>query len=649
MRTSFVEHSFKSEAKNMLSFIIFSFLNTFFPIAVCIVSSFINKFGAQAVMAIGYVSPFMLGFMQLSISFGIWTFSILIKRTNFTDNREIDQTEFNKVFSSSIFLSIVMGVILCMFYSLFSSLYMYYSSNRPNTSLTLDYGFNFIETTWLYILLICLKSNLVLYVYYYHRAKATIYEIVFQITSIALSFIFGVVFNGEVIGMGLALSTSMVAYVIFLLMFIKKDCGFKFYRVSLYRFFDSFVQLKNVLSEAVGGLSMALFKGVALVALGLSIPSKMGAFVPLVFQMARVIWFNYMSFLPFMAIGIANAIEYYDLFKPLNPIKPTSFYRKKYWLSMIIAMSFALLLSVSAMYLVRPLTQLYVSQNDFIPSYVPPWGDIPFNSEDLPPNVLPPANVLEIKVDSQTESALGDIKQQYDAAPKKQDGTLSIIGKLQFLKWINSAPGQTALKTVYEGILKAIKPLTSDPVAVDWIKWIVKNPIALGWAIQHPAEFKEWMKNYILYTSLDVDAVVALVNHSVGYSKDSILVDLLHKKIDGRKSNTMIYIIVFSVCSSCYTIMLPATRKLQGRKVYWAIVAVVYFLCIGGVVTLGAIFTWFFSVWAPDLQNPFPFMDAWTFPTMLASIIVATYLLIKFIILCSKDRKRTKKQSLNYL
>ncbi len=647
MKTTFAENSFKTEVKNMISFIIFSFLNTFFPIAVCIISSFIKDYGAQAVMAIGYVSPFMLGFMQLSISFGIWTFSVLIKRTNFTENREIDKTEFNKIFSSSMMLSIVMGIIVCMFYSLFSSLYMYYSSNRPNTSLTLDYGFHFIETTWIYILLVCLKSNLVLYIYYYQRKKATIYEIVFQVTSIALALLFGVIFKGEVLGMGSALSLSMIVYVIFLIVHIKKECDFKFYRVSIYRFFDSFAQLRTVLSEAVGGLSMALFKGIALVALGLSIPSKMGAFVPLVFQMARVIWFNYMSFLPFMAIGIANAVEYYDLFKPLNTIKPMVYYRKKYWFSMIFAMCFTLLLSISAMYLVRPLTELYVSQNKYPSSYIPPWGEIPFNADDLPPNVLPPANALEINLSQATKDDINTLIAGYEAADKNHDGKLNAFELLKFTKFLKDNPN--LLINIKNGISDALQPVLSNPIVDQWLDWIFKNPEALVYAAQHPSDFKEWMKNYILYTSLDVDAIVALVNYNIGYSKDSILVDLLHEKMGGKYSKTMIYIIVYSVCSSCYTIMLPATRKVEGRKVPWPVVAVVYFLCIGGVVTLGAIFTWFFNVWAPDLVNPFPFMDAWTFPTMLAASIVATYLLVKFIILNIKDAKKNKKQSLQYV
>ena len=128
--------------ENIFTFVLFSFLNSFFPIFLCMISALIPEYGAQAVMAVGFVSPFQLGFMQLGVSFATWCFYSIIKKIR-QSRSSIAKIEFNATLSSSVYLSIFMGIILTVFYVVCSYLYMYFSCNRPNTQLTLEYGYNF--------------------------------------------------------------------------------------------------------------------------------------------------------------------------------------------------------------------------------------------------------------------------------------------------------------------------------------------------------------------------------------------------------------------------------------------------------------------------------------------------------------------------
>lgn len=642
MRIKLSQSRYMTETKNVMSFIIFSFLNTFLPIALCIVASFVSETGPDAVMAIGYLSPFMMGFMQLSISFGIWTFNTLVKRTHFTEDRELSKSEFDRVFSSSVFLSIAMGLILVMFYALFTFLYIYFSTNRPNTQLTLEYGYDFIGTTIIYVLLVCLKSNLILYIYYYDKKSAVILEILFQMISILIAFAVGVGLDKKVFGIGMSLSLMMVLYVAFLSWYISKRCSFHMYRFSWYRFADSFAQFKKLLSESVSGLSMALFKGIALFALGLTISNKMKSFVPLSFQMGRVIWFNYMSFLPFISIGISNAIEYYDLFKPLNSIKFNSQFRKKYWFYLIFSMTFTLFISVAAMFLVRPLVDLYVHNASLdlpaikalIDSNM--YDGIPIPLDHLPPNKLPPLSAITMP--SELKERVDLLQEAYKAAA----GSDGVLSKWEMIKFVSK--NKQLIKEVASGLKIWIETGTANPISKEWIDWILgfKNEddmlALIAYAYGDPTTFKNFMIDYIKFTSLDPNTITALMNYSIGFSNDSILVNVLH-----FQSKTMIYIIAYSVLYCGWTILIPASRKIQNRKVHWAIIAVVYALCIGGVVVMGIIFTLYFATWWPNAYNPFQYMDAWTFPALLAGSIVSTYLWIKWIVLNVVDHKKTKK------
>jgi membrane-anchored glycerophosphoryl diester phosphodiesterase (GDPDase) len=125
-------------------FIIISLLNSIMPILLCIISAFVNPFGSQVVMGVGYVSAFLLTFSQVGISFAISTFFLLAKKFKEIDNNNYSKQKISEIMTHSIYISILMGVVLSIFFAASSYLYLFFSCNRPNTMQTIEYGMDFV-------------------------------------------------------------------------------------------------------------------------------------------------------------------------------------------------------------------------------------------------------------------------------------------------------------------------------------------------------------------------------------------------------------------------------------------------------------------------------------------------------------------------
>ena len=70
-------------------FIIFSFLVCLLPIFLSLIGSLIQPNGSQAVLAIGYVAPFLMAFIQISFSISMIVIAKLKNQANeIKDNTE---------------------------------------------------------------------------------------------------------------------------------------------------------------------------------------------------------------------------------------------------------------------------------------------------------------------------------------------------------------------------------------------------------------------------------------------------------------------------------------------------------------------------------------------------------------------------------
>ena len=143
--------------------------------------------------------------------------------------------------------------------------------------------------------------------------------------------------------------------------------------------------------ESITSISLSVFKGVAIICLSIVIPDVINDFVPLSYQMSRVIWFNMMYFIPFIGIGISEEIRnHYVSYHSVSKDKCYLNHNKRLdFKVMIITLLLTLIVAISCIFLVKPLNYLYAinDHNLFKDNLMPEikgWGIPTPTPTDIP-------------------------------------------------------------------------------------------------------------------------------------------------------------------------------------------------------------------------------------------------------------------------
>lgn len=541
-------------------FLIISLINSIMPILLCIISSYIDPFGAQAVMGIGYVGAFLLTFSQIGVSFAISTFFILAKKNKQENSKE----NISEIMSHAIYISIFMGIVLSLFFISSSYLYLFFSCNRPNTMQTIEFGMKFAFIAIVYTALIALINLLILYVNLHNRHTALLFHIFFITIGLSLSYLFGVTCKFGAFGIGLGLAVSSLFLLLVLVIYIKILYPFKFTkpnketRYTIRRF-------KSIYSEAVAGISVSFYKGVALLILSLALPTRMDDYVPLSYQMSRVIWFNLMYALVWFSTGISDTIKYYNLYNPYsdnNNLKISKFY-KLIGLSMFVTSLFV----IAGYYTVEPLAKIYIKNDQYAGLWnIPPLPD----SFPLLDGMKLPTNMVEYK-----EFIKNDLPLIIKNNPK---WFLNLTNLEQFINW---------------------------------------NISIVSFDLQ--------------FTKYNSNIITALINKGVALSP------IEANAIKGFSSNTYIYIGVYSILCSAWTVILPATTTIRGKNINPIVLSMVYALILMSIIIFGTHYSFFETI------SWFQYLDAWTFPVMIVACVVFIYTSVKLAIfsIIFQKQKRT--------
>ena len=91
----------------------------------------------------------------------------------------------------------------------------------------------------------------------------------------------------------------------------------------------------------------------------------------------------------------------------------------------------------------------------------------------------------------------------------------------------------------------------------------------------------------------------------------------------------MIYVAIYGVLNSVWSILIQVNQRNTNRSMpYWLLI-IVYIICVGGLVLFGVLFAVAFKDQL-GTNNPFMYLDAWTFPLVFISLIVIIVLSIKY-------------------
>ncbi|MGL5521684.1 MAG: hypothetical protein ACRDAW_00210 [Metamycoplasmataceae bacterium] len=554
-------------------FIIFSFFNCLFPLLFCIISAFVPEVGAQVVTGVGYTATFQLTFAQLGVSFATSLFFI------FSKDKEEDE---NKSFWMSIRSTLIMGIGCALVYAISSFFYLHYSCNRPNTIATLEYGIDFMLGSLGFVILSSIEAYLFLLIFKKNKWHCIFFFLWKCFFTLLLCYLLGVVAGLSALGIGLSLTiVSLITTIGFFSYIVYKN---KFSFIWRFRIFEKGKRKQyKIMQESISGISLSLFKGLALLFLNFFMSAKLGEFVPLSYQMSRVIWFNLMYLIPWVAIGFSDAIKYNDVYNLENK-EGTNIRIWKAWYLVGVSVLITTIFVIIGRFLVEPLARLYTINDSYI------W-QIP----ELPPGIsskitLPPTTFPAISPNFDPNN-IDDVKQY-------------------------------------------LVVLFQDPA---WEAWLAENNIKLITILNNPLEYKQWLINYVSYTSYDVELIKALLLYRSSYDVQhpTNLLMLLFKK-ENFTSFSFLYISIYGIFCSIWSVCLPSTVNISKKQMSPLLICIVYFIIVFGIIGFGAIFS--ISPLAEQMgaNNPFRYLDAWTFPVALTATLVAIYTTTKMIIISKK-------------
>lgn len=541
-------------------------------------------------MGIGYAATFQLSFAQLGITFAISLFFIFnITKKSFVNN--------NDNFIRSLFITFIIGLISVFIYVLSSYFYLQYSNNRPNTFETIEYGLDFVYSSIGFVLLSSLEAYLFLLI---SKRKTWTVISIFVIRSIIillLCYLLGIVANLKAVGIGLSLTIGILISTISVFIYEIIHYRFKiFHRIRLFPKEEHI--FKHIAQESISGISLSLAKGLAILCLNLLMTAKLESYIPLSYQMSRVIWFNIMYAIPWLGIGLSDAIKYNDLYNVNNRLlAPKNVLMKGYWILFIISMVFATIFAIGGYFLVEPLASLYI-RNSHFNGIIPPMEGLPSALETL----------------------------------------------------INENPPPTDFPPITKGetFAQYLKKLIDDPEWRSWIDKIIDN--------RHDLSFREWLQvftnfksfgqwfiNYVSSTSYNADVIKALIIYKTPAEMHNITTPLLFAFLNSNfDAKAYIYICIYGILCSGWSVLLPSSAIIEDEQFPPVLLSIIYFVAVGFIISFGATFS--ISNIATELgnNNPFRYLDAWTFPIAIVAIIVFIVVFTKWSVACKKEMNHIK-------
>ncbi len=579
-------------------FMVASFLNTIFPIITCIILSYTPILGLQCILGVGRTSYFTIAFSQLGITFSLSVLFLYSKY--FMPNKKLDSKKQEEyALSNAILFGFFIAIFLVIVYIIASYMYMYYSTNLPNTYIAFEQGMNYVYTSSIYIFFICLMDVLLIYVYNKKKNSAIYFLIYFYLFSYILIYLLANIAKLYGVGVGISLTISIIITIIILSIYI-----FIYFPININlkipKFFKNVRRIKGLIQEAVTGICINLFRGIGLLIISFTVFNHTSNdVIPMAYNLAIIFLLNYMYIIAFGGIGLADMIKYFYVYYLINDKTNST---KFFWLMAFINLLFAILLTYICSVAALPLASLYSQNNSYIePLKVPkiPNGMPKIIIHNLPPTKFPlvPTDFYE--------------------------------------------PNKSLLQMVKNYLNNLINNPIQNPVFFDWFDWFKHNPKNLNlWIIQHPINFFDWLQKYEYYASCNPSVVNAFINlrTKLEISQPNQF-ELMIPELKFN-SKSMIYLGAFGISYSTYYIFSAAKTAISKEKMPIWLIIIGSFCLITFVLAFGSCFT---LILQNKKTNPFQNLDAFTFPLMIVGYILFLISIIELEIANLKNKKWLKK------
>lgn len=347
--------------QNSLIFLLFSFLNVSLPIFICLISSRVDDKSAYGTIGVGFITSFQLAFSQIGFTFAIFSSCLILKRD------KVLKSTLSKVESITydvLLMSLIYGLIITPLYVGPSYVYNMYANKHYNTIDSLQPANYYIYSSSGFVLLTTLSWTFIFLIYNKTNSWHALLQILISFGStLLLSSTLGLLTNLKYIGVGLGLTIGTLISCIssFIHCWFKTDY-FKHNKISI-KWIHIKLVISNVWRQTLMVVSIQVFKAIALLVLNLQVPEKLVDSVPLNYQMARLIWYNFLYLIPFVILGFSDSI-YYFFIKHNKEIEKANV-NLLIAIVTFIALFLTIIVAISSSFLTNPLVSFYIENQNY--------------------------------------------------------------------------------------------------------------------------------------------------------------------------------------------------------------------------------------------------------------------------------------------
>lgn len=311
-------HFFTEMVKYGWFFIVSSFLTSFLPIVICLVSGSIKITGGEILMGIGLLSSFQIIFTNIGMVLGLTMAITIVKLRKERENKDLGLHDDYSIITTQFIVNFVVGIVMTALYIGLSYLYITYNCNHPNLVLVKNEGLDFI---WYTAPSILLNSWLSIFIIIIFKNKGNGLSSLFMLINFFVTIIFMCGFaygtNLRSTGIGISINIGLIvtiSLIIIWLLIRKEHHKLKNVRMNKKQFN---MLLKNSYRVSFESSWRASTRGLVIIILSI-ISSSANEILPLNMIMAKILWFNMNFFLPYFGTGVSNALKYYTVYKDAN-------------------------------------------------------------------------------------------------------------------------------------------------------------------------------------------------------------------------------------------------------------------------------------------------------------------------------------------
>ncbi len=131
------------------------------------------------------------------------------------------------------------------------------------------------------------------------------------------------------------------------------------------------------------------------------------------------------------------------------------------------------------------------------------------------------------------------------------------------------------------------------------------------------------MINYHNLLDGNENLAMILINNPI---KDVLI--SLFLKVNSFNAKAMIYVSIYGIFNAIWSILIQINQRNNKKGIPLWLLILVYAFCVGFLVSFGTLFAVTLTNVLQN-NNPFMYLDAWTFPLIVISFLVIIYLIIK--------------------